>query len=287
MHTVLQTRARPSTPDRDARSAVNRRRLAGVRVLLLIMLAVLALAGCGQEQAAAPDPGQAAEAEAAEAAALYHQLRQLGRLEQAELAGRNVLENHPDSAAAAEVRQTYEALRQQVETEREASRIAALWVYHAIPEEAGTVRTATIHRSGDDSSPAADPSAENLRLVLRQHPEWGQAVYLLASNADFECGEQGCTAQVAFDEGEASDWKATVSREGPLPALFIEDDARFIEQLQQADWVSIEAPMSAEPARPLRFEVSGFERAQWTGEQVEAEGEAAPAPADEAPASGG
>lgn len=239
------------------------RRLLQATALALLSLA---LSACGEREASQPTPQQQAEGEAEEGARLYAQLRELGRLEQAELAGRNVLEKYPESAAAAEVRKTYDALRSEVETQRESRRLAELWVYHAMPEEAGTVRTATIHRSGDDTSTGVADDAQGLRLVLRQHPEWGQAVYLLVSNGDFDCAEAGCTVQVAFDQDEASEWKASVSREGPLPALFIEDDDAFIEALQQADWVQIEAPLAAAASRPLRFEVAGFDRAHWLGE---------------------
>lgn len=238
-----------------------------------VLLLALPLAACERE--APPSAEQQVAGEAEEGARLYAQLRDLGRLEQAELAGRNVLDKYPDSAAAAEVRKSYDALRAEVEAQRESRRLAELWVYHAMPEEAGTVRTATIHRSGDDTSTGVADDAEGVRLVLRQHPEWGQAVYLLVSNGDFDCAEAGCTVQLAFDQGEAAEWKASVSREGPLPALFIEDDAAFIEQLAQAEWVDIEAPLTAEATRPLRFEVAGFDRAHWLGE--------AAAPADVAP----
>ena len=45
----------------------------------------------------------------------------------------------PDSAAAAEVRKTYEALRAEVESTRESTRLAGLWTYHAVPEGEGVV----------------------------------------------------------------------------------------------------------------------------------------------------
>lgn len=266
-------------------SPASRFRAPWPRIGLALLLA-LPLAACERE-AAAPTPQQQAQGEAEEGARLYAQLRDLGRLEQAELAGRNVLEKYPDSAAAAEVRKSYDALRAEVEAQRESRRLAELWVYHAMPENGGMVRTATIHRSGDDTSTGVSEDAEGLRLVLRQHPEWGQSVYLLVSNGDFDCAEDGCSMQIRFDEGEPSEWKATVSREGPLPALFVEDDEAFIAQLEQAGWVESQAPLAEQAARPLRFEVGGFDRAHWLGE------EAAPAaPADAggesaAPPSGG
>lgn len=237
------------------------------RALSLALVGVLALllAGCDRGPRA-PDPAQQAEDAATEGAQLYAQLRELGRLEQAEFAGRTVLEKYPDSAAAAEVRQTYDALHAELEGQRAARRLAELWVYHAMPEEGGMVRTATIHRSGDDTSTAVADDAESLRMVLRRHPEWGQSVYLLVGNGDFDCAETGCSVAIAFDQGEATDWEATVSHEGPLPALFIEDDAAFIDALDAAGWVGIEAPLSVAPARPLRFEVAGFDRARWLGE---------------------
>lgn len=241
----------------------------------LALVLALPVAAC-QREAEAPSAQQQAEGEAEEGARLYAQLRELGRLEQAELAGRNVLDTYPDSAAAAEVRKTYDTLRTEVEAQRESRRLAELWVYHAMPEEAGTVRTATIHRSGDDTSTGVADDAEGLRLVLRQHPEWGQAVYLLVSNGDFDCPVEGCSVQLAFDQADAAEWKASVSREGPLPALFIEDDEAFIDQLQQAGWIEIQAPLAEQAVRPLRFEVAGFDRAHWLGEEA--------APADAAPA---
>ena len=84
-------------------------------------------------------------------------------------------------------------------------------------------------------------------------------------------GEMGL-AREALDEAAAEDWEATVSREGPLPALFVEDDERFIEALQQATWVRIEAPLASAPQRPLEFEVAGFERSRWLAEGDAADG---------------
>jgi len=250
----------PSAARRHARVARPR-----ALQLLGVLLLCAMLAACGDETPPPPDPAQRAEQEAAQAADLYRQLRELGRLEQAELAGRNVLEKYPDSAAAAEVRQTYEALRAEVESTRESGRLAGLWTYHAVPEGESAVYTATIHRDGDDPAAATDPTstAEGVRLVLRQHPAWGQAVYLLASNGDFDCAEEGCKVRIAVDDGAQEEWEATVSHEGPLPALFVEDDERFIEALERAAWVRIEAPMASAPQRPLAFEVDGFERSAW------------------------
>lgn len=241
-------------------------RSAPIRALVGALLLAAVVVGCdgGSTPAPSATPSAAAEADAAQAADLYQQLRGFGRLEQAERAGRMVLENYPGTAAAAQVQETYQQVRAAHRQQREASRLQELWVYHAVREEEGEVRTATLHRHGDDTSTAVADDAQGVRMVLRRHHAWGQAVYLLINNGDFACAQQGCSVAISFDDGPSRPWQATVSHEGPLPALFIEDDAAFITALQQAQWVAIQAPTQPEPLE-LRFQTGGFRPQAWLG----------------------
>jgi hypothetical protein len=65
---------------------------------------------------------------------------------------------------------------------------------------------------------------------------------------------------IAFDDAAATRWSGKQADSGHGPALFINDEARFITQLEQAKSVRVTLPKGSGHIKSLRFDVAGFRR---------------------------
>jgi len=200
----------------------------------------------------------AQEAKASKQLALYEQMRNSGNTDLAAALGSELVSKYPDSAAAAQARKTLDAVRAQAAQKAETQRLARLWVYTATPEAGGTQYAAAIESKQPINAP--DKRAR-VRLVLRQHPKWGQSVYLLLDNATFDCKKGCATLPVRFDDGKPEHMKATIPSGGE-PALFIDDDKPFIARLQKAKTIAIDFTISGGGEQPATFEVGGYDPAK-------------------------
>ena len=231
-----------------------------MRPLPLLALAVLLIAGisaCSSpDQAAAPSADAVAAAKAqreAKAEQHYAMYEQMLKADNAELAlplGDELLRMYPDSAAAARLRPTIEALRDKASAEGDSRRMARLWSYQISPMAGGTQSTATIYSN-------EDLGAEKVRLVFRRHTEWGQSVFLYGSEPGFTCAKN-CRVTMTFDD------KPPITLEGSIPptgepAIFIEEDRKFIALVEKAKSVAIEVTVKGKPAATLHFDVGGYD----------------------------
>ena len=237
-------------------------RRAATRLLAACLLAAATLTAC--DTGPTPEQKQAALAARAEAEAQV----QLGNFNNA-IAGRRpdmalnfaeyILRTYPQTQVAAQIKPQAEALRTQVQAERESKRLADLWVYHSVDdkEAKGIVRTAYIY-SKDAIGAELDGSEKRARLVLRRHPQWGDDVYLLADGG-FVCAGK-CTVKVQFDEGAARDVPAYLPETGE-PAIFVEDFRKFVPSLPDAGRVRIDVVLKNGGAKTLEFEVGEYKAA--------------------------
>jgi len=127
-----------------------------------------------------------------------------------------------------------------------------------VPAEGGTQRSAAIYSrtvavDEEQAAPIADA-----RLVLRDHPSWGRSAYLLLEQSKFACGSP-CNLRIAFDDAAASEWSGKQADSGKGPALFINDEAKFIAALDAAKLVRITLPKGSGTIPSLVFEVSGYD----------------------------
>jgi hypothetical protein len=220
----------------------------------------LLLAACGDGsggEGAAASLSAADEANATQLLKTYESARDAGNPEAAEAAADKLREKYADSAAAQKLDPTLEKVRADAEAMRDKRRLEKLWDYQANAVTGGTQRTATIFSRTPDTGedePAGTPDAQ---LVLRDHPDWGRSAYLLLAQKKFDCGKP-CTLRIAFDGAPAENWKGRQADSGKVPALFIEDDAKFVPALQAAKLVRIELPKGSGHIPALSFEVGGF-----------------------------
>ncbi|HEY7872992.1 MAG TPA: hypothetical protein VIC31_09775 [Rudaea sp.] len=221
----------------------------------------IALAACSGSNAPPPvDPTvaakTAAEAAAAKEAALYEQMRSGGSWDIATSLGNEILAKYPGTRAAAHVQQTIAETRAKSAANADAHRLAGLWSYTVTAEDGGTQYAAAIATK----APLKLPNAR-LRLVLRQHPKWGQSVYLLLDNATFDCKGGCATLPASFDGAKPQRMQATIPPTGE-PALFIDDDKGFIAKLEKTKIVAIDVNVKDAGAFRAEFEVGGFDPAR-------------------------
>lgn len=226
----------------------------------LILFAAVVLAACSGDNAPPVDPvvvaKAAAEARAAKEGALYDQMRQSGSWDIATSLGDEILSKYPGTATAARVQQTIADARAKSAAISDSHRLARLWNYTATTEDGGTQYAAAIATK----EPLKLPNAR-LRLVLRQHPKWGQSVYLLLDNATFDCKGGCATLPVSFDGAKPQRMQATIPPTGE-PALFIDDDKAFIAKMEKAKTVAIGVNVKGAGEFDAEFEVGGFDPAK-------------------------
>lgn len=234
---------------------------------LAVLAAVLTACSGGTPPPAAqtaPSAQAAGDAKAAQELTLYDQMRASRSWDLATSLGEEIVKKYPASPAAATVRQTLDDVRAKGVAQRDARRLARLWAYAATPEAGGTQYTAAIESKEPLKSAASAKDAERIRLVLRQHPQWGQSVYLLLDNAKFDCSRGCATLPVRFDDAPAQRMKATIPPTGE-PALFIDDDKTFIAKMLKAKSVAIDATIKGEGARTFVFEIGGYDASKLPG----------------------
>jgi len=233
----------------------------------LCLLTALLLVACSSgnppsspaETAAAAEA--ATEAKAGSALKLYEQMRTSGSWDLATSLGDELLMKYPGTPAAAQVQKTLPEMRAKAAEQLETRRLARLWAYNAVPETGGTQYTAAIASKQPLKNSGPKYKTQRIRLVLRQHPKWGQSVYLLLDDATFDCRKGCATLPVHFDDAPAQRMKATIPPTGE-PALFIDDDKGFIARMQKTKNVAIDVTIKDAGDETVVFEVGGFDPAR-------------------------
>jgi hypothetical protein len=246
--------------DGQAAGAAGTLRHMNLPVRSVVMLAALAsaaalVAACSQSPAPPAAPSASAQATANEAAAqselkLYQQMLDEHSDELAAPVGQEIVRKYPDTSAAAEVQKTLPQVAARAKAKAEHDRLANLWYYQTADMD-GLQHTASIYASGK-------PRSEATRLVLRRHRKWGQSVYLFAPDGSkgFVC--KGTCRIVMHVDGKRQTWKAYLPKTGE-PAMFIEDDKRFLAMLEKARVITMDVESKDRGKETLKFEVGGFE----------------------------
>jgi hypothetical protein len=209
-----------------------------------------------------PAISPADEAKATSLLAEYEAARTNGSWEAAEAKAEKLREKYGDSAAAQALAATEHDTSEHADAVRETQRLRDAWDYQAIPAERGVQRSAAIYSRTvpvEEDQPAPIPDA---RLVLRDHPSWGRSAYLLLEQSTFDCGKP-CALQIAFDDSPATPWAGKQADSGKGPALFINDDKKFVAALSTAKKVRIALPKGSGTIPSLVFEVGGYDAARY------------------------
>lgn len=218
----------------------------------------LGLAACSQNgtppaASNAADQQNAHAQEAAQKLALYQQMLASHRDDLAAPIGEEIVNDFGDTPAAAAVRKTLPGIEAQAKAKAESDRLAALWSYQTGMQSGGKQISASIQ----SSKPAGDAA---VRLILRRHSKWGQSVYLFGSGHGFVCKGR-CNVPMRFD-GKPQSWKAYLPKTGE-PALFINDDSRFIKAMSKARVIEMDVDSAERGRETLTFEVGGYDPARF------------------------
>ncbi|HEX2594898.1 MAG TPA: hypothetical protein VHL61_00370 [Luteimonas sp.] len=234
------------------------------------LLVAVALAGCNRQQ-------QRAEQAAAQAAATEDAAKRGESAFDDAVAKANwplakaqadvLMQNYPQSQAAARVRAQYDDVKARAEAEREQARTAALWTYNRVAvagkgKAGGTQLSASIYAKDDVDVDGS--GAKPVQLIFRDHPAWGRSAYLVLQAGDFNC-YGGCKLKVRVDDAPAKTMAGSRPKTDEAIAMFIEDERRLWRMTKDAKQLSIEFPVKAGGTRTAVFEVGGLDRSQMPG----------------------
>jgi hypothetical protein len=182
---------------------------------------------------------------------MYRDLVAAGSWELAAPIGRELVNRDPASAAAREVAATLADTEAKATASAKQRRMTRLWAYQSGAESGGKQVTASIYSEG--------PADDRIRLVLRRHSEWGQSAYLFGPG--FRCGSP-CRIAMRFDGGPTERLEASIPPTGE-PALFIEQDRKFIARLEASDSISMDIVQKDGTRRTIEFLVGGYDSAKF------------------------
>jgi len=238
--------------------------------LATALLVAVALAGCNRQQ-------QRAEQAAAQAAATEDAAKRGESAFDDAVAKANwplakaqadvLMQNYPQSQAAARVRAQYDDVKARAEAEREQARTAALWTYNRVAvagkgKAGGTQLSASIYAKDDVDVDGS--GAKPVQLIFRDHPAWGRSAYLVLQAGDFNC-YGGCKLKVRVDDAPAKTMAGSRPKTDEAIAMFIEDERRLWRMTKDAKQLSIEFPVKSGGTRTAVFEVGGLDRSQMPG----------------------
>ena len=211
------------------------------------------------------DPQAAAQAAAAQAAAQERAAEDMARQFDDAVAAQNwhlakglgdvLLMDHPASAAAARIKPRLEEIRAKAEAEAQQRRLAALWSYGEEPVKGGTQLSAAIYSQEpvDTDGGGAHP----VRLIFRDHPDWGRSAYLVLEAGDFDC-YAGCRLKVVAD-GKTHALPGSRPKTDEAIAMFIDDHKALWKLAKASKQLSIEFPTKDVGRKTVDFEVGGLD----------------------------
>ena len=96
-----------------------------------------------------------------------------------------------------------------------------------------------------------------VRLIFRDHPEWGRSSYLVLEAGDFDC-YAGCKLKVTVD-GKVHTLPGSRPKTDEAIAMFVDDHKALWRLAKASKQLSIEFPTKAVGKRTAEFEVGGLD----------------------------
>lgn len=228
--------------------------------LAIAISAVLLLPACKGE-----DPQAAAQAAAAQAAAEEQAAEAMARQFEDAVAAQNwqlakahgdILQiKHPTSAAAARIKPALDEIKAKAEAAQQEKRLAALWSYGDEPVTGGSQLSASIYSQEPVDTDGS--GARPVRLIFRDHPDWGRSSYLVLEAGDFDC-YSGCRLKVIAD-GKTHTLPGSRPNTDEAIAMFIDDHKALWKLAKNSKQLSIEFPTKAVGKKTAEFEVGGLD----------------------------
>ena len=149
-------------------------------------------------------------------------------------------------------------IKARAESAQQEKRLAALWSYGDEPVgKDGHQLSAAIYSQEPVDTDGS--GARPVRLIFRDHPEWGRSAYLVLEAGDFDC-YSGCRLKVTVDgtphmlPGSRPDTDEAV-------AMFIDDHKALWKLAKAGKQLAIEFPTKHVGKRTAEFEVGGLNAA--------------------------
>ncbi len=169
--------------------------------------------------------------------------------------GEVLLVDHPTTQAAARVKPKLDEIRAKAEAAQQQQRLAALWSYGDETVKGGHQLSASIYSQEPVDTDGS--GARPVRLIFRDHPEWGRSSYLVLEAGDFDC-YKGCKLKVTLD-GKTHLLPGSRPNTDEAIAMFIEDRKALWRLAKSGKQLSIEFPTKQVGKRTAEFEVGGLE----------------------------
>ena len=162
---------------------------------------------------------------------------------------------HPTSDAAARVKPKLDEIKSKAESEQQKQRLTALWSYGDEPVKTGgrQISAAIYSQEPVDTDGSG---AHPIRLIFRDHPEWGHSAYLVLEAGDFDC-YKGCQLKVTVD-GKVLTLPGSRPKTDEAIAMFIDDYKTLWKLAKTSKQLSIQFPTKAVGKRTVDFEVGGL-----------------------------
>ena len=163
---------------------------------------------------------------------------------------------HPTSAAAERIKPTLDEIKAKAEAVQQEVRLASLWAYgDELVGKNGHQLSAAIYSQEpvDTDGSGAHP----VRLIFRDHPEWGRSSYLVLEAGDFDC-YKGCRLKVIVD-GKTHTLPGSRPKTDDAIAMFVEDWKGLWKLAKAGKQLSIEFPTKTVGKRTAEFEVGGLD----------------------------
>lgn len=163
---------------------------------------------------------------------------------------------HPTSDAAARVKPKLDEIKSKAESEQQKQRLTALWSYGDEPVKTGgrQISAAIYSQEPVDTDGGG---AHPIRLIFRDHPEWGHSAYLVLEAGDFDC-YKGCQLKVTVD-GKVLTLPGSRPKTDEAIAMFIDDHKGLWKFAKSSKQLSIEFPTKTVGKRTAEFEVGGLD----------------------------
>jgi hypothetical protein len=235
---------------------------------LLLAIACLAVSACGDREAeraaAAAAQAAAVEQQAAELAKKYDSAVASSDWDMARIHGVALLDQYPQSEAAARIGPGLDDVKEKAEAAREQRRMEALWDYSQVGTDGGTQRSAAL--LSKEPVDVDGSGAKPVQLVFRDHPTWKRSSYLVLQASDFAraCYSR-CQVSVVADGAAPRRMSANRPDTDEATAMFIDDEKALWRLARKTKVLEIEFTVKDGGTHKAVFETGGLDGSQMPG----------------------
>ncbi len=238
---------------------------AAARLWPLALCAAM-LAACGEDpeaaKAAAAEQAAARETAAKQGADAFDAAVNQQNWALAKAQADVLIHDYPGTEAAKRVAAEVGEVKAKLDAGREAARTAALWSYGTQDVKGGLQHSSAIYARDDVDVDGSGPT--QVRLIFRDHPDWGRSSYLVLQRGDFDC-YGGCRVQVSVDGQPPKSLPASRPKTDEAIAMFIDDEKSLWTLTKTANTIEIEFPAKGLGKRKALFEVGGLDPQRMPG----------------------